>query len=630
MGTLAFDADRLVLLAAALTDAAELLAATRCWDPEGAAALAVAADARTALDGWAAKVLQIAGCGALSEYRPIAVDPAELYVALGYVLAHGYGWTTTLDPLGYEWQIPLAEHAAALGVVLTNHGAPLGSTSEEHLLLTQLQAVIADPAALAALRANLSPAGAAALADRLAMHRADLVAAGGGPPGSGLDTDPALATRVTMVDGIAGALATVLVDPTAPLAGAQGALGAMRPYAAALVISQLDAPDETVVALAESTMRRYYELRNDPQQWPRSTELPDAWSLGIGDLLFPRVAAVEPALANRFVVTIGTMSQELLTHTVREPANAAAVLATASDPVVGVAAARNVIVPLITHLLDPGPYPNVPSSVMNIANAVSGLRAHLGTLIAPWMVQFLDEHPAFGWSDVERDHVMRFVLDDDQAFADVLALSGRWADSLPLPDLHGDPAQLQPQLDRAARVMGELLGLLEERRIDDAFAAQAQWDLVVSLVPRLVGKGVQYAGISGVPAKVVIRVANEGIEAGSDLIQEHGWLGSPPPLAEVLHGIRVDADVAMAMGSYLSIVTMRALLVERGDLPADAPDAPTPWDEAGCPSADYRAALDQWLSHIDDGHARDRLDLASRAFTAPGQSELECQRLQND
>jgi len=466
----------------------------------------------------------------------------------------------------------------------------------------------------------------------LSLRRTELVAAGGGPPGSGLDTDVELVGRVQTIDAIAGALASVVLDATAPVEQARATLATMRPYAAAMLVAHLDAPDETVAALAEATMRRYYDLRNDPQHWPRPLELPDDWSVGIGDLLFPRIAAVSPALANHFVVTLGSMSEELLTHTVHDPANAAAVLATATDPAVGAAAAAQVLVPLFAHLRDPGPYPDLPSSVTNIENAVSGLRPHLGALLAPWMVQFLDDQPAFGWPDAERDDVIRFVLAHHEAYADVLALVGSWGDSLPIAEFNGDTGQLRNRLDTAGRVIGELIGLLHQRRLGDALTAQAQWDLLISLLPRLAGKGIKYAGVGGIPAKVVVKVVNVGMGAGSDLAQEHGWLGAPPPLADVVHGIEVDDDFILATGSYLSAVTMRGLLVERGELAADFPDPPTPWDDSGCPSASYDAQLTAWLAplQIAQPNQWNLLGAATRAFTAPGTSARDCQELQND
>jgi len=125
---------------------------------------------------------------------------------------------------------------------------------------------------------------------------------------------------------------------------------------------------------------------------------------------------------------------------------------------------------------------------------------------------------------------------------------------------------------------------------------------------------------------------NVGMGAGSDLAQEHGWLGAPPPLADVVHGIEVDDDFILATGSYLSAVTMRGLLVERGELAADFPDPPTPWDDSGCPSASYDAQLTAWLAplQIAQPNQWNLLGAATRAFTAPGTSARDCQELQND
>ena len=185
---------------------------------------------------------------------------------------------------------------------------------------------------------------------------------------------------------------------------------------------------------------------------------------------------------------------------------------------------------------------------------------------------------------------------------------------------------LQRNLDEVGAAIGQLTALIEERDIDDAVLAQARWDLVVSLLPKAIGKGLGAAGVGGVPAKVAMKVVDEGVELGSDLAQRHGVLGAPEQLASALRGLEVRSDQTMAVGAYLSMVAMRTLLVDQGA--ADLPEIPPPWAEADCPSGDYSRDMRDWLdANVDDPEVRARLDLAGRAFMAPGSSAVACQRL---
>jgi hypothetical protein len=630
MGTLAFDPEQLAALAMALCATADQLEALHCADAEAQAALLTAQVAKESFESWATRVVQITGCGALDRYQPVSIDVGDLDLAAQYVLATLYGWNLRTDPVAQTWEVSPAQQASALGYLLS-HGLIEVATAEQRAsLLGQFEAIAADPAAQAAFAANLSAEGAATLANALAEQRAVAVSNGGGPD-RGFAVDPALQDEVVAIDRIVAILADTIIGPGASVEAANAVLAGMRPYSAALVISQLDAPDEVIVDLCVLALARYHEAAVDPSAWPLPLELPDGNFQGIGDLLFPRVAQCAPAEANRFVVDVANISEGLLTATVRDPSNAAALVIHATDPAtIDPASAAAVILPLIAYLRHPPASPDVPSSVFNLGNAVNGLRPYLGAVIAPWLLQFTEGDEAFGLSDDERDELITFVIADGHSFADLVAGAGEWAGALPLPDPGDDVEALQDNLERVAWAVGQLQGLLEEHHIDIAVQRQATWDLMVSLLPRAAGKTLAYSGVTGTPAKLAARVIAVAVGQGSEQAQEHGWLGAPPPLVDVLDDIEVRSDAAMAAGAYLGMVAMRSTLIASGALPPTTPEVPAPWDEDDCPSGDYVTDSTQWLDDtIPEGFARDQLEIARGKFIAPGQSSLACQRIQS-
>lgn len=623
MGTLAYDPDRLQMLATALADAADALDAVHATDADAQSALATASAASGSFRSWVQWIADLQACRVLGEYQPTAPDIANLDLALDVVLVSLYQWRATTDPTGATWSVPATEQAAALGYVLSQGLPPLESPDDRARLLAQLQAAAADPAALAALRANLSVEGLAALADALASGRSQQVARGGGPymPIDALDT----AAEVRESDAMLAALATVLYDPTKPIGAAQATLDAMRPYTAASVLAQLHAPEDAYVTLATDAFHRYWISAGDFEHGPLASEIGDADTPGIGDLLFPRITALSAGAANRFAADVAHIDPQLLTMTAVDPLTSTALLMRATDPAfVDEDDAGRVIVPLVDSLRDPGLGRAVTWSPA-IGEAVNTLTANLGTILAPWMLAMTrDTAGALGWDDDGRDRALLFVLGNDRARTELLALTDRWLAALPIAEPTNDPNELQNRIDVVAGSLGQLLGLIEQHVTDEAEAAQARWNLATSIVPRGLAIPIGFVPGVGTAGRIVINAAAFTVAE----VAKRGIIpGGPASVAEVVGAVQRSTDVAMATGSYLAMVSMRALLIDIGALPPDTEEVPPPWDDAGCPSSDYESHAAKWVDKRIPEGLRAEMDNARRAFIGPGSGQLTCQRL---
>jgi hypothetical protein len=147
-----------------------------------------------------------------------------------------------------------------------------------------------------------------------------------------------------------------------------------------------------------------------------------------------------------------------------------------------------------------------------------------------------------------------------------------------------------------------------------------------------VGKAVGAVPVGKLPGTVIVRGTPYAVGYFSDLAQDHGWLGAPRPLREVLAGIALDGDHAVAVAGYLALGAMTDALVASGALAAGATWPPPPSDvAAGCPQRDYLETTTRWLDEVyaDQPMVRLHLDNALLTFTNPLGSEQSCQELQD-
>lgn len=629
MGTLAYDPERLGTLATWLGTASAALRTLHSADPEAQAALAVASRAAQSFETWQARVAMITGCSALCTYVPVRLDPMQLDDATAYVLATLYGWRTTSDPSGTRAFVPPAMRGASIGHLISAGRLGAATPEQAAALRTELTAVMLDPAARAAFLANLSVDGAADLADHLAAVRADAVWQGGGPPGTELARDEARRQQVADIDAIAGVLGRTMIDSTATLSAAREVLARVRPYTAALLVGQLDRDDQVVADLALDTLLRYRDSFADADLLPHDWEVRDRLFLGPADLLFPRIAAGSAQVANDFVQRLLHIDPTLLLVTAHQPAVTADLLLRASDPArIDVVDAGRVIRPYLELVRGQPVSPWLPAGFRAGQMESQTLLPTLGVLIAPWLMQFGGRAADWGWSGAAAADAFRFAIDDDDSFDALAAATERWGEAMVLTDVT-DAGALLTNLGEVATTMGTLRELLNQRggrRIADERIA---WDFAVKYLTKGVTKGIGTAGLSGVPARVVVKVAALVVAQGAKFAEAEGLPGAPPPLEGALRQLDVTDDQANAVAAYVAMGLMVEVLIADGRLPADTEWPPAPLAGAACPSGDYALASAAWLDRAfaDDDTARGLVGAARGAFISNAQSAAQCMEL---
>jgi hypothetical protein len=626
MGTLAYDPDRLALLATGLGAVIDALDAASCSDPEAQPALATAGSAATALDGWRVRALTLAGCGVLTDYQALSPTTPDLAHAAEYVLAQLYGWRLRTDPTGASWSVPPAMEAAALGHLISTGQIDLEAPEQIAVLQRRLDAVLADPTARSAFANNLTPEGAAALVGTLSHQRAAVIERSGGPTGVAVGADADALAQIASIDAVLRSIANTIIDVRQPVADAAAALAAMSPYSAALIVSQLNAPDQLILELSELTMARYFAVFGTGEA-ASGGELPDGLGYGIGDLLFPRVTALPPALAAQFLMTVGAMSHELLTHTVHDVGATSALVARATDPaVMSAEQAGAVLVPLLRFLRNPPPTPTAPANVDWLHEAVNGMRPHLGGLIAPWLMQFSGRPEDWNWDQEEAAQTFVFVIEDRDSWAALQAQADRWDDAILI--VGGDDlGDIQNNLEELGFLIGGLNRLLAERAGQQAAADRMLWDLFVQQVPMVVNRGFKAAGVVGIPARLLAKVSQFAISAGARALEEGGTLGVPPPLEDTLRELELGADETLAFAAYLGMGIKIEALINSGQLPPGTgwPDPPLP---DVCSSSSYVEHTNEWLDQaIVDDELREVVRSGRGAFIAAGQSADRCNEL---
>jgi hypothetical protein len=631
MGTLAYDPDRLAVLATALGGAGDALALLGCADPEAQPALAAAGAAATAVDGWRVTALTLAGCGVLTDYQPLSPASPDLAHAAEYVLAQLYGWRLSTDPTGSSWFVPPAMEGAALGHLISTGPLTFETPDAIAALRSRLDAVLVDAAGRSAFVNNLTVEGAAQLAEQLAAARATALA-----PVLADTTEPPvlpddIARQVAAVDGVLGHLAAIAIDPNEPLSSAREVLSSMRPYTAALLIAQMPAPSEVIGELAVETMTRYvasFASDDAPLGW----ELPDSRFLGIGDLLLPKIAAGDAIVANHVLHRLMDLNPSTILDTVRYAASTTGLVVRATDPsAIDITSAGATVRRYLDFLWEPMAAAALPSSMHTTLSAWDAQVGALAPVIAPWLLQFTSRTSEWGWDDQEGDDALGWILEDDDVLNELLARAGEWSASAVFSDPGDDPDALTENLAAAGSMVGEMQAFLEKYTIDAAQAAQAQWDFFVGLVPKAVGKAVGAAPIGKVPGTLIVKGTPYAVGFFSDRAQENGWFGAPRPLHEVLNGIQLDSDHSVAVAAYLALGAMTDALMASGTLPASATWPPPPGDvAAGCPARDYLKTTKDWLgtAYLDNEVARLRLENAMLRFVNERGSEQSCQELQ--
>jgi hypothetical protein len=572
-GYLAFDRERVQALALASRRAHDELASCCGDDPLAADARATVRSVREAMEGWASRLAGLTACVALEAYRPVALDGASPALALPRLLHTERGWSVTTDPLDGPAVVgsDVGLEARALGDLLRDGDpAALLAGDERGWLDGELARIAGNRGASRQFLAALGDDGLARLCDAYGRQRFDAA-----------QSDDRAAREAA--DAAIGALATILTRASSDPSRPPTVLLHVQPYAAALVIRHLDLDAATLGELCVAVLARWHgEVAPGGEPWFDDPHV--ALEESTGDLLFARLLEV-PGAATEFAVRACADDPWLLMRSTYDLARFQQVVLTATDPRWATTdQAGQVIVPLLGCLRDAQP----PLGGSPIENFNS--RDWLGDLVAPWVWQLsyrssewgLDLQAANGW--------LRFVLDDREAMATLIAARDSWLAALAEREVDlSDWAAAMDSLRRLQFVIGQLTAVADEERMTDAFSAQAAWG-----TSWLIAQTALAIGTSGL-APVAGLALGGGATTAQELLPGVAGLPDPEQVGDD-EDSELDAQLVRSAGSLLASVD-RALR-QAGELPAGYPPIPTGTAQ-GCGAGELRRAVDVWLARPD-------------------------------
>jgi hypothetical protein len=448
-------------------------------------------------------------------------------------LVETHGWRITHDA---DTARPTMDptQARALGEYLATADlrGELSGEREFEILRWQLQRIAANPILLDAFLDGLGGSClalstftrlAAVLADRRATSMAEL------------PFDPTLTNDVADVEATLATLATIAVAAAGSPDAAADWLTTIDPYAAALLLRNIELDSEVLAATAIELMRR--ELDGDGID-------PDVVRLlfeeNTHDVVLQRLLSDAEAcdiVAAQAVLAPGILG--IASDTSAEQT----LLKVATDPRrVDVAAAGAVIVPLI-ELVDTW---GLWSVVATASDDYVPYEAFLGELAGPWLMQFTGRTDDWGWSRSDAAQALRTILEDDGAMQRLIDQLDRLnLGRVPWVDTTTGLVDDIVLAEIAAMIVG-VRDAVRDVRIDDADASRAFADLLLTAM--VVGVS---ASISGPVAGVLFDTATGYFtDEFTDLL---AGIGLYPPSSQDAHA-RFD-------GEFAAQITVAALAV---------------------------------------------------------------------
>lgn len=601
MGLLAYHPEEVGRLHLAMCRALDELRRLSCHDPAAADAMRLVRTSAAQLETvWLPLAFRLLTNDPLSRRQRSDVGIGALDQSLIKVMAEGYGWSVQTDPLQDDTSVVTVEEARALGAMLNNVEPQALAQDPERLawLAQQLSIIGADPVLSREFLANFD--NWAPLCNWLGW--AHLLYSGGDP----MQSDEAAAERVNgVVDGLAAIQWQGIVASGGPatIAAASDAvpqLDEMRPYAAALLVSNMPLTGVPLVTVAIDLMQRYLEQ-------PMTSGTDGPWSdkdfnsgPKTGDLLLPLILC-DRGTTIAYVRAAIVTDPLLLFATTTDHSLQQAALLTAVDPLfVDSAEAAAVILPLLAGFMGD----DNASIDISRYGFDPDWHAVLGALVAPWLLELTDVRDTWGLTPEQRVALLEFIVRDDAAMDALLARSQAIVDGLLIDAAQHDA----PDVDAVAGMLGTLLQLFVGEATRSEEINLTQWELVWTLTSTVIG---MFTG--GVASGLAVDL---GASVAQQVAAENGWFGAPDVGRATLTAGRARQVVfANAAASVAAVVTQR--LVDDGLLPAGIEPPPSADATATNPDSDYRRAYADWKQRngIEPGsEAARQLDEMVEAF----------------
>ena len=618
MPYMGYDRDHLEALRRAMRRAADELGDRRCADPLALDAMRVASAVRTGLQTeWLPLLDGILGCVALEQRSPVWLSSSDLRNIV-LLQAQAAGWQILTDPLNGSLSAPITEaEARAIATALADEDLDdlLDSDAEVVWLTAAMTTIGGNPTLAAAFTdafggAFGGDAAWAALLDHLGLERAGWADRLSRDP-----NDERASTRMRVLDQAMAALAAIYA--AGPHEGHRGwyptVTQHIEPYTAALLVGHLDLGREMLAAVAHDLLRRWYDA-------PFGVLWVDQHYAGdnAADLLFALLVA-EPGAPTAFLRRAAERP-ELVLLTAQYDHNVKALLLAGTSPEhIDPADAGRVIVPIIDALRAPGwQYAAGHDGFTRTAPAI------IGSVIAPWLLQFGPRASQWQWTADDADDALRWVIDDPATALALVDAMQRWRNHIASTELIADDGRIdEDALHDLAEMVVQLEVAFRDEEVDDAADARFWSDLGFA-VAELVIPALFANPAAGLAADLTVAALSPAVQGA---LQRFGVIA--PGEDEARQEAQRRFGSRLTDTAVIAVIATVGHLIDSGLLPPDALDGldPVAGGPDGCGPAETGRRLRDFVTGLEpqlDPLTYESLLLVTDVFAGPAVGRIIC------
>lgn len=568
---MAYDAVALCRLRDAIALASREFCNIRCNDPEARPALQAIAKASGLLGGvWAPKLDALLGCGVLTGYVLSTISVHDFAHASMYVLEHERSWRITTDPLSLQSAGLTPFDAASLAWELANdaHRESFSNT-ELDALSRSLGGIAKQPELVDAFLTHMTSQAWTQLCNVLGEDHLNRTRDSSifGPEGF----DPA------DIDRVFSNLGSILADDRRrhPVSDAVGLTEGMQPYAAALLIRQLQLPADLLAKASYDVVRRSFsgELhgsRTDLQVPNAADILMEAMMTTMGaPTMYVASLADQPLL-----LIVSGQNHDLVSRFLQAAIN---------PNLMPVATASAVISTLIPFVLA-----NVDSNLVWIDDNEALATLALGVL-TPWLRQCTYSRDS-AWTiapEVVTDWLIELVQSKDALQVLLADRDSIIASVFPTDPNLGDK-ELRIATEQLANVLGLVDTLIQEASIDAAAREQAVWDFAWTLL----GFATVFVDTATLGGALALNALLPGVQA----VAQAAGIGTTD-VDRVRHDLVWQMGFRRAAAAAALVANRYVIMVENHQLPEGAPPPPRPNATSPTPVAQFDLDFSNWLSN---------------------------------
>lgn len=606
-GYLGFDVDLVDSLRSAMTRAEAKLADIRCADVEAQTAMGAINRARAIMnDTWIPFTNSLFQCRAMDGYAPVALDPGDLINSWLGIVAAQRGWRVASDPLptpaGPAFEPMTIDAARALGDALSGPAGAETMTDEEIAWLqSRLAEVASRPQLVAAFLPAFTTVGWANVCNQLGRTRQHAVTEALLYDGS---ISVAEQSRWTGLDAVFASLGQILAanQRSHPRSDSTVLLTDMTPYAAALLVQQLDLEIDTLVKVSRELIER------------ERIDLYSAAETNIGpraaDLLMTTMLAA-PLAATTYVMT--TLDDPgLVLDAAFDPAVGNAMLSAGTDPAVMTPAqaeqALPVLVDWVLNESTSSPYMSYNPRLALVA----------ADLIAPYLLPVLrPDADSFGMSDKERKAIEDLIIADNAALDHLLAARERIAANLTtaISDPDATFAARKDAVHDLAGVVAIIDTMVRTADIREAERVVAEYELAWTII----GMGANTAS-SFIETPVVSGAVGSAGTALQKLTQAFGL--EPTSVAEVRASSLNHFDVVTTVAAASVVCATFDAFVSAGRIPLGTALPPLPDLGQAHVGVTYSHDFNEWLDDLDPEVANE-LDALKQTIASDHEAQAD-------